>query len=51
MTQTEVGMKAMDAILYLPDYLLEEALSDSGAQAQQDDQEYVPGVLYIEQIL
>ena len=24
-------IKAMDAIMYLPDYLLEEALSDSGA--------------------
>lgn len=29
--QTEVAINAMDAIVYLPDYLLEEVMSDSGA--------------------
>jgi len=47
----ETAIKAMDAIVFLPDYLLEETMSDSGAQAQEDDQEYVPGVLYMEQIM
>ena len=49
--QTATGIAAMDAIVYLPDYLLEETMSDSGAQAQQDDQEYLPAVLYMEQIM
>mgnify|MGYP001626763164 CR=1 FL=1 len=29
-------MKAMDSILFLPDYLLEETMSDSGAQVDED---------------
>ena len=44
-------IKAMDAIMYLPDYLLEEALSDSGAQASEDMYEFMPSVVYMEQIM
>mmetsp|Transcript_15395 Transcript_15395/g.20864 ORF Transcript_15395/g.20864 Transcript_15395/m.20864 type:complete len:153 (+) Transcript_15395:267-725(+) len=49
--QMATSIKAMDAILFLPDYLLEETMSDSGAQAIEDDSEFVPAVLYMEQIL
>jgi len=41
----------MDAILFLPDYLLEEAMSDTGQQASMEDDEYVPAVLYMEQVM
>lgn len=44
-------IKATDAIFYLPDYLLEEALSDSGHQAMEDAQEFVPSVVYMEQLM
>jgi len=41
----------MDAIMYLPDYLLQEAMSDSGQQASEDNYEFAPAVVYIEQIM
>lgn len=41
----------MDAILFLPDYLLEETLSDSGQQAMQEEDEFMPAILYMEQIM
>jgi hypothetical protein len=41
----------MDSIVYLPDYLIEECLQDSGEVASQDMQEYYPAILYIEQML
>lgn len=44
-------MKAMDSIIYLPDYLLEECFQDSGEVHSQDMMEFVPSVLYMEQIL
>jgi hypothetical protein len=44
-------IKAIDAILFLPDYLLEETLSDSGAQAMEDESDYTPSVVYMEQIM
>ena len=44
-------IKAADAIFYLPDYLLEEALNDSGIQAMEDAQEFAPSVVYMEQIM
>ncbi len=34
--QLRTQMKAMDSILFLPDYLLEETMSDSGAQVDED---------------
>ena len=49
--QMATSIKAMDAIVFLPDYLLQETLSDSGAQAMEDDAEFVPSMLYMEQIL
>ena len=44
-------IRAMDAIMYLPDYLLQEAMSDSGQQASEDNYEFAPAVVYIEQIM
>ena len=41
----------MDAILFLPDYLLQEAMSDSGGQANEDLSEFAPSVVYMEQIM
>lgn len=38
-------------MIYLPDYLLEETLSDTGAQVQEDEFEFTPAVLYMEQML
>lgn len=46
-----VQLKAMDAILYLPDYLLEETLNDSGAQASEEMTEFMPAVVYMEQMM
>jgi len=43
--------KAMDSILYLPDYLLEECLQDSGEKESQEMAEFFPSILYTEQIL
>ena len=44
-------IRAMDSILFLPDYLMTEALSDVGAQAADEDNEFTFAVLYMEQIL
>ena len=41
----------MDAIIFLPDYLLEEALSDTGKQAMEDNSEFLPSVVYMEQMM
>ena len=32
----------MDAIIFMPDYLLEEAISDLGGQQMEDNQEFQP---------
>lgn len=47
----QVQAKAMDSVLFLPDYLMEEALSDSGQQAMEDYSEFLPSVVYMEQIM
>lgn len=49
--QINVQLKAMDAILFMPDYMLEEALSDTGEQASEEMKEFMPGYIYLEQIL
>ena len=41
----------MDAILFLPDYLLEEALSDHGEQASEEAHEFKGAVVYMEQFM
>lgn len=41
----------MDSIIYLPDYLMEECMQDSGETASQDMAEFIPSILYTEQIL
>ena len=41
-------MKALDAIVFLPDYLLSEALSDTGEQADQEMAEFLPATIYME---
>ena len=44
-------MSALDACLFLPDYLMEETLGESGLQQAEALEEFQPGVLYMEQIL
>lgn len=44
-------MKAMDACAFLPDYLLDECFADGGMEASEDMQEYMPSVLYMQQML
>jgi len=41
----------MDAIVFLPDYLLEECLSENGETQQEDMTEFRPAILYMEQML
>ena len=47
----QVQMKALDAIVFLPDYLIQEAFSDTGEQADEDMNEFLPGTIYLEQIM
>lgn len=44
-------MKALDAIVWLPDYLLEECLSEGGEIIQEDMVEFRPAVMYMDQML
>ena len=44
-------ISALEACLFLPDYLMEETLTESGAAYSEAMEEFMPGVLYIEQIL
>ena len=44
-------VKAMDAILFLPDYLLEEAISDHGEQGAEEEHEFKPAIVYMEQFM
>lgn len=44
-------MKAIDATIFLPDYLLAEVFTDSGPQADEDLNEFAPANIYMEQIL
>lgn len=47
----EAQMKALDAVVFLPDNLMEEALQDSGETNLQDNYDYKPFQLYIEQMM
>lgn len=49
--QLQVQIKALDAIVWLPDYLMEECLSEKGEIQSQDMQEFRPAVLYMEQMM
>ena len=51
MLQMRTQIKAMDAIIFLPDYLLEETMSDSGAQVTEDVGEFASAVVYMEQMM
>jgi hypothetical protein len=44
-------LKSLEAVLFLPDYLMEETLSEAGEHASESMQEFSPAVLYMEQIL
>ncbi len=39
---------ALEACLFLPDYLMEETLTESGSAYSEAMEEFMPGVLYIE---
>jgi len=47
----ETQQDALDAIIWLPDYLMEEAMSGSGATLTEDYAEFTPSILYMEQML
>ena len=44
-------MKALDAVVFLPDYLMEEAIQDNGEMLNQDELEFKPSSLFIEQYM
>lgn len=44
-------IQAMSACLFLPDYLLDEAWSDTGKLTSEAMEEYNPAPLYMEQML
>ena len=44
-------LTALEACLFLPDYLMEETFTESGSQQSEAMEEFMPGVMYIEQIL
>lgn len=44
-------MAALDAVQFLPDYLMDECLQSSGQIESEDLHEFRPAVLYMEQIL
>ena len=46
-----VQLKALDSLTYLPDYLYEEATSESGQTHSEDMAEFMPSILYQEQML
>ena len=43
--------KAMDATVFLPDYLLEECFSEWGQEGAEDMEEYQPAIMYMPQML
>lgn len=49
--QLKVQMKAMDAICFLPDYLMEECLNEGGETMNEDMKEFRPAMMYMEQML
>jgi len=44
-------LKSLDATIFLPDYLMNEVYSDTGATTTQDMKEFRPAALYTEQVL
>ena len=49
--QLHIQVKAMDAVAYLPDYLMDEVFEQDGEVLSQDLYEFRPAVLYMEQLL
>ena len=47
----KVQLKSLDSLVYLPDYLYEEATSETGLTHSEDMAEFQPSILYMEQIL
>lgn len=41
----------MDAIVFLPDYLFDEVTCEGGEAAEEDEYEFTPAMLYMEQIM
>ncbi len=44
-------LSALEACMFLPDYLMEETMTESGAQQAEALEEFQPAILYMEQIL
>lgn len=51
MKQTDVQLKSLDALLFLPDYLLEECIDTQGAIESEDLNEFRPATLYMQQMI
>jgi hypothetical protein len=49
--QLKVQINALDAIIFLPDYLMDEILSEDGSINSEDMHEFRPSMLYMEQML
>ena len=46
-----VQMNALNAIIYLPDYLIDEVTSETGYTRSEESNEFMPGYMYAEQML
>jgi len=44
----KIQLKGLDAIIFLPDYLMEECLGQGGEKVQEDMAEFRPALLYME---
>ena len=49
--QLKAQLSALEACLFLPDYLLEETFTESGLASSEAMEEFMPGVMYTEQVL
>lgn len=49
--QLKIQLKALDACLVLPDYLMEECFGEDGQMREEDMQEFKPSIIYMEQML
>ena len=44
----KANLKAMDSVIFLPDYLLEECFAETGFETSEDLQEFTPAVMYMQ---
>eukprot|EP00351_Strombidinopsis_sp_SopsisLIS2011_P006072 CAMPEP_0116880272 /NCGR_PEP_ID=MMETSP0463-20121206/12180_1 /TAXON_ID=181622 /ORGANISM="Strombidinopsis sp, Strain SopsisLIS2011" /LENGTH=128 /DNA_ID=CAMNT_0004530643 /DNA_START=233 /DNA_END=619 /DNA_ORIENTATION=- len=49
--QLKASFEALDAVFFLPDYLMDECLNETGVNDHEDMGEFRPAQLYIEQTM